>query len=339
MKTEEFNYHLPEELIANYPLENRSESKLLVFDNNIKDRKFFEVKNYFEEGDLLILNETSVIPARLFGKKETGGLIEIFLERILDDNKILVQIGSSRSPKVGSSLIVNDIKLTVEGRQGAFYILKLNQEPLDFFNAYGHVPLPPYIKRADEELDKSRYATVYENKNLQDSVAAPTAGLHFTPDLLEAIKNAGAEILKVNLSVGAGTFQPVKVENIKDHKIHSEYAHVSDQVVSKILDAKSKRKKVTAVGTTVTRALESAFFNRNPSEFKGYTELYITPGYSFKAIDRLITNFHLPKSSLLMLVAAFVGMDEMKDLYNHAVKNQYRFLSYGDAMMINKKNV
>ena len=339
MKTEEFNYHLPEELIANYPLENRAESKLLVFDNNIKDRKFFEVKNYFEEGDLLILNETSVIPARLFGKKETGGLIEIFLERILDDNKILVQIGSSRSPKVGSSLIVNDIKLTVEGRQGAFYILKLNQEPLDFFNAYGHVPLPPYIKRADEDLDKSRYATVYENKNLQDSVAAPTAGLHFTPDLLEAIKNAGAEILKVNLSVGAGTFQPVKAENIKDHNIHSEYAHVSDQVVSKILDAKSKRKKVTAVGTTVTRALESAFFNRNPSEFKGYTELYITPGFSFKAIDRLITNFHLPKSSLLMLVAAFVGMDEMKDLYNHAVKNQYRFLSYGDAMMINKKNV
>ena len=339
MKTEEFNYHLPEELIANYPLENRAESKLLVFDNNIKDRKFFEVKHYFEEGDLLILNETSVIPARLFGKKETGGLIEIFLERILDDNKILVQIGSSRSPKVGSSLIVNDIKLTVEGRQGAFYILKLNQEPLDFFNAYGHVPLPPYIKRADEELDKSRYATVYENKNFQDSVAAPTAGLHFTPDLLEAIKNAGAEILKVNLSVGAGTFQPVKAENIKDHNIHSEYAHVSDQVVSKILDAKSKRKKVTAVGTTVTRALESAFFNRSPSEFKGYTELYITPGYTFKAIDRLITNFHLPKSSLLMLVAAFVGMDEMKDLYNHAVKNQYRFLSYGDAMMINKKNV
>ena len=223
--------------------------------------------------------------------------------------------------------------------QGAFYVLKLDNEPLDFFNSYGHVPLPPYIKRPDEEIDKSRYATIYENKELQDSVAAPTAGLHFTAELLEAIKNKGVEVLKVNLSVGAGTFQPVKAEDIKDHKIHSEYAHVSDQVVSKILDAKSKRKKVTAVGTTVTRALESAFFNRNPSEFKGYTELYITPGYSFKAIDRLITNFHLPKSSLLMLVAAFVGMDEMKDLYNHAVKNQYRFLSYGDAMMINKKNV
>jgi len=335
MKTEEFNYHLPEELIANYPLENRANSKLLVFENNIEHKKFYEIQNYFEADDLLILNETSVIPARIFGKKETGGQVE----RILDDKKILVQIGSSRSPKTGSVIIVNDNKLTVEGRQGSFYILKLDQEPLDFFNEYGHVPLPPYIKRADEELDKSRYATVYENKNFQDSVAAPTAGLHFTPDLLEAIKNAGAEILKVNLSVGAGTFQPVKAENIKDHNIHSEYAHVSDQVVSKILDAKSKRKKVTAVGTTVTRALESAFFNRNPSEFKGYTELYITPGYSFKAIDRLITNFHLPKSSLLMLVAAFVGMDEMKDLYNHAVKNQYRFLSYGDAMMINKKNV
>ena len=240
---------------------------------------------------------------------------------------------------MGSQLIVNDKKLTVEGRQGSFYILKLDQEPLDFFNEYGHVPLPPYIKRADEELDKSRYATVYENKSFQDSVAAPTAGLHFTSDLLDIIKNAGVEILKVNLSVGAGTFQPVKAEKIKDHKIHSEYAHVSDYVVNKILNAKTKGKKVTAVGTTVTRALESAFFNRNPSEFKGYTELFITPGFSFKAIDRLITNFHLPKSSLLMLVAAFVGMEEMKDLYNQAVENRYRFLSYGDAMMINKKNV
>jgi S-adenosylmethionine:tRNA ribosyltransferase-isomerase len=339
MKTEEFNYYLPEELIANYPLENRANSKLLVLENNIEHKKFYEVQNYFEAGDLLILNETSVIPARIFGKKETGGQVEIFLERILDDNKILVQIRSSRSPKTGSQLIVNDKKLTVEGRQGSFYILKLDQEPLDFFNEYGHVPLPPYIKRADEELDKSRYATVYENKSFQDSVAAPTAGLHFTSDLLDIIKNAGVEILKVNLSVGAGTFHPVKAENIKDHKIHSEYAHVSDYVVSKILDAKTKGKKVTAVGTTVTRALESAFFNRNPSEFKGYTELYITPGFSFKAIDRLITNFHLPKSSLLMLVAAFVGMEEMKDLYNHAVENRYRFLSYGDAMMVNKKNV
>jgi len=339
MKTEEFNYHLPEELIANYPLENRAKSKLLVFENNIEHKKFYEVQNYFEAGDLLILNETSVIPARIFGKKETGGQVEIFLERILDDKKILVQIGSSRSPKTGSVIIVNDNKLTVEGRQGSFYILKLDQEPLDFFNEYGHVPLPPYIKRADEELDKSRYATVYENKNFQDSVAAPTAGLHFTSDLLDIIKNAGVEILKVNLSVGAGTFQPVKAENIEDHKIHSEYAHVSDYVVNKILNAKTKGKKVTAVGTTVTRALESAFFNRNPSEFKGYTELFITPGFSFKAIDRLITNFHLPKSSLLMLVAAFVGMEEMKDLYNQAVENRYRFLSYGDAMLINKKNV
>ena len=339
MKTEEFNYYLPEELIANYPLEDRSASRLMVYENQLEHKNFFEVKNYFKEGDILVLNETSVIPARLYGKKQTGGMIEIFLERILEDNKILVQIGSSRSPKVDSTLIVNDKELRVEGRQGAFYILKLDNEPLDFFNSYGHVPLPPYIKRPDEEIDKSRYATIYENKELQDSVAAPTAGLHFTAELLEAIKNKGVEVLKVNLSVGAGTFQPVKAEDIKDHKIHSEYAHVTSEVVNKILQAKAKGKKVTAVGTTVTRALESAFHKRTPGDFKGYTELYITPGFSFKAVDRLITNFHLPKSSLLMLVAAFVGMKEMKDLYNHAVKNQYRFLSYGDAMMINKKNV
>ena len=339
MKTEEFNYYLPEELIANYPLEDRSASRLMIYENQLEHKNFFEVKNYFKEGDILVLNETSVIPARLYGKKQTGGMIEIFLERILEGNKILVQIGSSRSPKVDSTLIVNDKELIVEGRQGAFYILKLDSEPLDFFNSYGHVPLPPYIKRPDEEIDKSRYATIYENKELQDSVAAPTAGLHFTAELLEAIKNKGVEVLKVNLSVGAGTFQPVKAEDIKDHKIHSEYAHVTSEVVNKILQAKAKGKKVTAVGTTVTRALESAFHKRTPGDFKGYTELYITPGFSFRAVDRLITNFHLPKSSLLMLVAAFVGMKEMKDLYNHAVENQYRFLSYGDAMMINKKNV
>ena len=339
MKTEEFNYYLPEELIANYPLEDRSASRLMVYENQLEHKNFFEVKNYFKEGDILVLNETSVIPARLYGKKQTGGMIEIFLERILEGNKILVQIGSSRSPKVDSTLIVNDKELRVEGRQGAFYILKLDNEPLDFFNSYGHVPLPPYIKRPDEEIDKSRYATIYENKELQDSVAAPTAGLHFTAELLEAIKNKGVDVLKVNLSVGAGTFQPVKAEDIKDHKIHSEYAHVTSEVVNKILQAKAKGKKVTAVGTTVTRALESAFHKRTPVDFKGYTELYITPGFLFQAVDRLITNFHLPKSSLLMLVAAFVGMKEMKDLYNHAVENQYRFLSYGDAMMINKKNV
>ena len=218
-------------------------------------------------------------------------------------------------------------------------IMLFDRPPLEVFNAIGHVPLPPYIKRSDEDLDKERYATVYEDKELQDSVAAPTAGLHFDDELLEAIKKLGVNMATVNLSVGAGTFQPVKVENIEEHDIHSEYLEVSANVVDMVIATKAAGKKVFSVGTTATRALETAFIDESEKGYSGYTKLFIYPGYKFKAVDRLITNFHLPQSSLLMLVSAFIGYDNMQHIYKTAVDEKYRFLSYGDAMLLEKHEI
>jgi len=217
--------------------------------------------------------------------------------------------------------------------------LQFDRSPLEVFNSIGHVPLPPYIKRPDEELDKDRYATVYEDKELQESVAAPTAGLHFDDELLNALKNLGVQMATVNLSVGAGTFQPVKVDEIEDHDIHSEYLEVSDEVVALVKATKKAGKKVFAVGTTATRALETAFIEDNEKGYSGYTKLFIYPGYTFKAVDKLITNFHLPQSSLLMLVSAFIGYDNMRHIYKTAVEKEYRFLSYGDAMLLEKNEI
>ena len=339
MKTKDFDYHLPEELIANYPLEERSSSKLLVYSKNISHKYFTDILSYFESGDLLVINNTSVIPARLHGSKESGGAIEVMLERIMENNQALVQIKSGRSPKVDSVLNIGSHQISVLGRKDNFFIIQFNDEPLKIFNDIGHVPLPPYIKREDEELDHNRYATVYEDKQLQDSVAAPTAGLHFDEELLSKIRNKGVTIAKVNLSVGAGTFQPVKVENIADHDIHSEFMEVKPEVVDLVTATKKSGKKVFAVGTTATRALETAFNDMSQKGFSGYTNLYITPGYKFKAVDCLITNFHMPQSSLLMLVAAFIGYENMKEIYKMAVEERYRFLSYGDAMLLQKHEV
>ena len=207
------------------------------------------------------------------------------------------------------------------------------------FNEIGHVPLPPYIKREDEEIDQERYSTIYEDKSLQESVAAPTAGLHFDDELLKKLKKKGVQIGKVNLSVGAGTFQPVKVDNIDDHDIHSEYLEVKPEIIDLIESTKSAGKKVIAVGTTATRAVETAYLDASYKGYKGYTKLFITPGYKYKAIDKLITNFHLPQSSLLMLVAAFIGYEKMKEIYKIAVDKKYRFLSYGDAMLLEKNEI
>ena len=339
MKTIDFDYHLPEELIANYPLEERSSSKLLVYSKNISHKYFTDILSYFESGDLLVINNTSVIPARLHGNKESGGAIEVMLERIMENNQALVQIKSGRSPKVDSVLNIGSHQISVLGRKDNFFIIQFNDEPLKIFNDIGHVPLPPYIKREDEELDHNRYATVYEDKQLQDSVAAPTAGLHFDEELLSKIRNKGVTIAKVNLSVGAGTFQPVKVENIADHDIHSEFMEVKPEVVDLVTATRKSGKKVFAVGTTATRALETAFNDMSQKGFSGYTNLYITPGYKFKAVDCLITNFHMPQSSLLMLVAAFIGYENMKEIYKMAVEERYRFLSYGDAMLLQKHEV
>ena len=339
MKTSDFNYHLPEELIANYPLERRSLSKLLVFNEAIEHLLFKDIVRYFNKGDLLVVNNTSVIPARIFGYKESGGSVEVMLERIMEDNQALVQIRAGRSPRIGSYLNLDSYRVQCVNRKDNFFIIQFNSPPLEVFNKIGHVPLPPYIKREDEELDKDRYATVYEDKKLQESVAAPTAGLHFDDQLLDSIKKLGVNIATINLSVGAGTFQPVKVENIKDHDIHEEYLKVSKEVIKLVNKTKQAGKKVFAVGTTATRALETAFADGNENGYEGYTKLFIYPGYKFKAVDRLITNFHLPQSSLLMLVSAFIGYDNMRHIYETAVNKKYRFLSYGDAMLLKKNEI
>jgi S-adenosylmethionine:tRNA ribosyltransferase-isomerase len=339
MKTSDFNYDLPEELIANYPLDNRSSSRLLVYDNEIEHKTFKDVVDYFEEGDLLVVNNTSVIPARIYGNKESGGSVEVMLERVMEGNKALVQIRSGRSPKIGTVITLDSYKVECTDRQDNFFILQFDRPPLEIFNSIGHVPLPPYIKRPDEGLDKDRYATVYEDKTLQESVAAPTAGLHFDKELLNAITKMGVKVATVNLSVGAGTFQPVKVDNIEDHNIHSEYLEVSPDVVDMVIVTKKAGKKVFSVGTTAARALETAFMDKNEKGYKGYTKLFIYPGYKFKAVDMLITNFHLPQSSLLMLVSAFIGYDNMKHIYKTAVDERYRFLSYGDAMLLEKNEI
>ena len=339
MKTSDFDYYLPEELIANYPLDSRSSSRLLIYSDKVEHKYFSNIVDYLSSGDLLVVNNTSVIPARIFGTKESGGAVEIMLERIMEDNKALVQIRSSRTIKTGTLINLDSYQVECIDRQKNFYILQFDLSPLEVFNAIGHVPLPPYIKRDDQDLDKDRYATVYENKELQESVAAPTAGLHFDDELLEKIKNKGVRIASVNLSVGAGTFQPVKTENIEEHDIHSEYIEVSDEVINLVNETKQLGNKIFAVGTTATRALETAYMNNSKIGYSGYTKLFIYPGYKFKVVDRLITNFHLPRSSLLMLVSAFIGYDNMRQLYKIAIDERYRFLSYGDAMLLKKNEI
>ena len=244
---------------------------MLVYNNEIEHKTFKDIVDYFEEGDLLVVNKTSVIPARIYGIKESGGSVEVMLERVMEDNKALVQIRSGRSPKIGALINLDSYKVQCIDRQDNFFILQFDRPPLEVFNSIGHVPLPPYIKRPDEELDKDRYATVYEDKTLQESVAAPTAGLHFDNELLNAITKIGVKLAAINLSVGAGTFQPVKVDDIENHDIHSEYLEVSPDVVDMVIATKKAGKKVFSVGTTAARALETAFMDENEKGYKGYT--------------------------------------------------------------------
>ncbi len=341
MKISDFNYDLPEDLIAKYPPKVRTDSRLLVFnDNQIKHEKFSNLLDYLQPNDLLVLNESAVIPARLIGEKETGGKVEVMLERFLSSSQTLVQIRSSRSPKENSiinfALPKNKISAKVLGRQDNFFILEWRGEAEEIFQQHAAIPLPPYIDRDIDDSDKNRYQTVYANNNKQFSVAAPTAGLHFDNPLLTRLKNAGIKTATLNLHVGSGTFTPVKEENIKDHKIHYEKIEVSEDIVSVIKQTKEQNGRVIAVGTTSVRALETTFQNV-PEKYNGETNLFIYPGYEFKVVDLMITNFHLPKSSLLMLVSAFIGHQEMHQLYQTAVKERYRFLSYGDAMLLKKK--
>ncbi len=337
MKTEKFNYDLPEHLIAQYPSIQRADSKLLVALESIQHQVFKDIENYLDKGDLLILNKTSVIPARLFGEKITGGKIELLLERFLSNHQTLTQIRSSRTPKEGAELVFSfqgqRFLATVEGRQDNFFILNWSNDPKSLFEQYGQIPLPPYMNRAAEKLDEERYETIYADPNQKASVAAPTAGMHFDQELLNSLQSKGVEFGYVNLHVGAGTFQPVKTDHIEDHVIHKELVEVNSDLIDQVKRIKANKGKIIAVGTTSVRAIETAFQDE-PSAFNGETSLFIYPGYKFKVVDHMITNFHLPKSSLLMLVAAFIGYEKMMDIYKTAIEKEYRFLSYGDAMLL-----
>lgn len=337
MKRSEFHFELPPGLIAQQPLERRSDSRLLhlsMRDGALADRRFRDLPALLRAGDLLVFNDTKVIPARLYARKETGGKVEIMLERLLNDSACLAQLRASKTPRAGAVLILEDgSKLEVTGRQGAFFQLALAGGGLSrLLEKLGHMPLPPYISREDTPADRERYQTVYASK--PGAVAAPTAGLHFDPELLAAIDRQGVQRLTVTLHVGAGTFQPVRTENIEQHRMHEEYLEVSEQVCEAVVRTRQKGGRVIAVGTTAVRSLESAAANGTPEPFAGDSRIFIYPGYEFKAIDGLITNFHLPESTLLMLVSALAGMGETRMAYRHAVEQQYRFFSYGDAMLV-----
>lgn len=338
MNITDFDYHLPSELIAAYPLKQRSQSRLLCLNRKtgeINHSHFFHLIDLLQPNDCLILNNTRVIPARLFGQKETGGQVEILIERLLSSHEALVHIRASKSPKSGSSILLEqNFKLIVEEKIESLYRVKLLSDKnfLKILDQIGHMPLPPYIERADEAQDKEQYQTVYGH--IPGAVAAPTAGLHFDEDLLNKIKAKGVEIGEVTLHVGAGTFQPVRVENILEHHMHSEWLEVSQAVCDLIKKTKKQGGRIVAVGTTVVRSLETAAKEGELKPYCGQTKLFIYPGYQFKVIDALITNFHLPRSTLLMLVCAFAGQEHVLAAYEQAIADKYRFFSYGDAMWI-----
>ena len=340
MDISDFDFELPEKLIAQHPPEVRGSSRLLVALPTlpIEDKHFGDLPDYVAPGDVLVFNNTKVMKARLFGQKASGGKIEALIERVLDAHTALAHIRSSKSPKPGMELIFEgDIRAVMMERAEELFCLKFEGEQTvyELLEQNGHLPLPPYIERAADDEDDSRYQTVYAK--YQGAVAAPTAGLHFTDELLGRLKAKGVETAEVTLHVGAGTFQPVRVDKIEEHKMHSEWFDVPAETVAAVEAAKARGNKVWAVGTTSMRALESAA--RETGRLKagrGDTDIFITPGYRFNVADRLITNFHLPKSTLLMLVSAFSGMEHIRSVYRHAVEREYRFFSYGDAMILGK---
>jgi S-adenosylmethionine:tRNA ribosyltransferase-isomerase len=337
LKRSVFHFDLPSGLIAQQPLERRSDSRLLhlsLRDGGFCDRLFRDLPSLLREDDLLVFNDTRVIPARLYGRKESGGKVEIMLERLLRDEQCLAQLRVSKSPHSGSTIFLEDgSRLEVIGREGSFFHLRcLDGSLADLLQRLGHMPLPPYITREDTAEDRERYQTVYARN--PGAVAAPTAGLHFDRDLLDKIDQRGISRVCVTLHVGAGTFQPVRCENIEDHRMHAEYLEVSESVCAAIEQAKDKGGRIIAVGTTAVRSLETAAADGVLRPFSGDSRIFIYPGYEFKIIDGLITNFHLPESTLLMLVSALAGLEETRTAYRHAVQEQYRFFSYGDAMLV-----
>ncbi|QDP00731.1 tRNA preQ1(34) S-adenosylmethionine ribosyltransferase-isomerase QueA [Thalassotalea sp. PS06] len=346
-RVSDYAFDLPDELIARYPQPERTASRLMVLDGNsgaIEHNTFTNVIDKLNPGDLLVFNNTRVIPARMFGTKASGGKIEVLVERILDQHRFLAHVRSSKSPKPGAELLLEDkVNATMVGRHDALFELEVQgeQSVLEVLEEIGHMPLPPYIDRPDEDSDKERYQTVYSEK--PGAVAAPTAGLHFDEPLLEKIKAKGVQLAFVTLHVGAGTFQPVRVDNVDDHVMHSEYVEVSPEVIEQIRQTKAAGNRVVAVGTTSMRSLESAAKHHSDkkqplAEFYGDTDIFITPGFNFQIVDCLITNFHLSESTLLMLVSAFSGYEHIMNAYQQAIDEQYRFFSYGDAMFLSKQN-
>ncbi|HEI8504677.1 TPA: tRNA preQ1(34) S-adenosylmethionine ribosyltransferase-isomerase QueA [Serratia marcescens] len=345
MRVADFSFELPESLIAHYPQAERSACRLLQLDGPsgaLTHGVFTDLLDKLEAGDLLVFNNTRVIPARMFGRKVSGGKIEVLVERVLDDHRVLAHVRASKAPKPGAELLLGDdesIAATMVARHETLFELRFNDERDVFtiLNAAGHMPLPPYIARPDEDADRELYQTVYSEK--PGAVAAPTAGLHFDEPLLAALRAKGVEMAFVTLHVGAGTFQPVRVETIEDHVMHAEYAEVPQNVVDAVLACKARGKRVVAVGTTSVRSLESAAAASKEAliaPFFGDTSIFIYPGYHYQVIDALVTNFHLPESTLIMLVSAFAGYKNTMNAYQQAVVEQYRFFSYGDAMFISR---
>ncbi len=337
MRKADFSFNLPEELIAQTPLPVRSASRLLVCHRNspeIEDRQFSEIASFLKVGDLLVFNNTRVIPARLYGKKDTGGRVEILLEKILDDTCFIAMLRCSKTPQVGQKIIISeDQAVCYEGRRGGLFLFRCKTGGLQqLFEKHGQMPLPPYILRQADEQDKERYQTIFARE--PGAVAAPTASLHFDATILKSLQQKGINTAEITLHVGAGTFQPVRVDDLNEHVMHAETFDLSAETVNKIKRTKEAGGRVFAAGTTSLRALEAASAEGQLKPMSGDTRLFITPGYRFRVVDGLITNFHLSESTLLMLVSAFAGVEEIQHIYRHAIDEKYRFFSYGDAMII-----
>ncbi|AXQ29941.1 tRNA preQ1(34) S-adenosylmethionine ribosyltransferase-isomerase QueA [Solimonas sp. K1W22B-7] len=336
MRRSDFQYELPPELIAQHPAARRSASRLLQLrpDGSLADRQIRELPELLRPDDLLVFNDTRVIPARLYGRKPTGGKVEILVERVLDEREFLAQLGVSKKPKAGGLVEVGEDRLTLLGRDDDLFRLRYDGPGtvMDFLQRAGQLPLPPYITHTPGGEDAERYQTVFASN--PGAVAAPTAGLHFDEELLAALRARGLRTATLTLHVGAGTFQPLRVDDLSEHRMHSERYQLGTELLQAIAETRERGGRVVAVGTTVTRALESAAAQNGLQAGEGETRLFITPGYRFAVVDVLLTNFHLPESTLLMLVSAFGGYERLMGAYRHAVEQRYRFFSYGDAMLI-----
>jgi S-adenosylmethionine:tRNA ribosyltransferase-isomerase len=348
MKIQDFDFELAPELIAQFPAEQRAGSRMLCLDGLTgitQDALFADLPSFVRPGDVMVFNDTRVIKARLYGAKDTGGKVEVMVERVLDREHALAVMRASHPAKPGSKLLLaNEIEVTVLACERDFYTLRFEHEGsvTELLERYGHLPLPPYISRSTDKADETRYQTVYARQ--PGAVAAPTAGLHFDENMLDVLRNMGVAIAYITLHVGSGTFQPVRVENIADHTMHREIFHVPAETAGAIKRAKAEGRSVIAVGTTSLRALEAAATTGGVEAGEGVvlpgrgdTDIFITPGYRFRVVEHLLTNFHLPRSTLLMLVAAFGGLDNILNAYQHALSHRYRFFSYGDAMLIARR--